>query len=316
MKKIIPLLLTGVSLAVTPSALAAAAVQVSGGASIKYERDTAAGVADETGSVGTITLKGEADLGSGWGAYARVGVQHATNPALADFNVDAYSAGKKTVIGVDQFGFTYQNGGFTYKLGRQDAAVGSMALLYSRPESNLGKHQFVDGISARGISGKTELFAIAAREDNAGGNAENSLYAIRAGYNPSTNLQWGVTLGRYNSDTSTNHWAVDSSYKLGKSAFTAAYTRSSSGVDNRAYGLGWNYELDGKTAVSVTGFRVENNGSMGGQSDFDAGNRGIHYGVSRKINDSVSLELTYKDQKSINLGEKNSKLEVTMSHSF
>lgn len=319
MKKIVAALLAGLSLFMAPAALAADPVQFSGAASIRYERDIDAKV---SGTMSTIKLTGEADLGSGWGFYARLGAQHATEPEVADFNPDAYAADKKTVFGFDQFGFTYKADGLNYKLGRQDVTIGTTALLYSRSDANVGKHFFVDGLTVSGTVGRVDVSAVIAREDNPGDQADNKIYAVRTGFNPTDAWNWGVTLGRYQakrgSDSigSTNHWAVDGTYKFGKSSLTAEYTKSNAADDNKAYAATWNYDFDGKTSVYLTGFRVEDYGDMGQQSDFDNGNRGIHYGVSYKLNDADAVDLVYKDQKIIHGGQDNAIFEATVSHSF
>lgn len=306
----------GFSLSMASVALAAEPVKVSGDISVKYERDTFEGIPSDSGTMYSVKLMGEAELGSDWTLYARLGAQHATNPLFADFNTDAYAADKKTVVALDQFGLIYKADDFTYKLGRQDVAVGATALLYSRPESNIGKKQFVNGITVSGTSGVTDLSLVAAREDNVVGNSNNKLYAIRAGYSPRENLSLGLTLGRYSSEESTNHWAVDGTYKLGKSSLTAEHTKSSSSDSNKAYTMTLNYNFNDKTSTYITGFRVEANGSMGGQSDFDADNHGTFYGISHKMTDAASLEVVYKDQKTIGTGEKNTKFEATINYTF
>lgn len=317
MKKVIALILTGLSLSITQVA-SAEPVKVTGEVSVKYERDTAVGDPTTSGTMSTLKLRAETELGAGWSLYARLGAQYATQPSLADFNTAAevYGADKKAVVTLDQFGLTYKADKLSYKLGRQDAKVGTTALLYSRPDTNIGKKAFVDGLSVSGTTGVIDVSALLAREDNAAGNPKNKVYAIRAGYNPMESLNWGLTLGRYSSDASTNHWAVDGTYKLGKSSLTAEYTKSSSNADNKAYATTLNYGFDAKTAVYITGFRVEANGDMGGQSDFDNGNKGIYYGLTYKLSDTTGLEIVYKDQKVISSGQKNTKLEATFTQTF
>lgn len=61
----------------------------------------------------------------------------------------------------------------------------------------------------------------------------------------------------------TNHWAIDGTYKIGKNTFTAEYTKSTANNAGKAYAARWNYGFDDKTAVQITGFRVEANGDMG-----------------------------------------------------
>lgn len=318
MKKIIATIVAGISLVMTPTAFAADPVKWSGDVSVKYERDTVNQRPDISGTMYTLKLKGETELGAGWSLYARLGAQYATEPTLSDYNFDSfYGADRKSVLALDQFGLTRKVDNVVYKLGRQDLTIGTTALLYSRSETNVGKHFFVDGLTASGTVGNVDLAAVAVQEDNPG-SEDNKIYAIRTGFNPTQNLNWGITLGRYqdSANGSTNHWAVDETYKMGKSTLTSEYTKSNSNSDNKAYAATWNYGFDDKTAAYVTGFRVETNGDMGQQSDFDNDNKGIYYGVTYKLSDDDGLEVAYKDQKFISTGQKNTKLEATFTHSF
>lgn len=317
MKKTVAILLAGMFIAAAPAA--AEPVKLSGDVAIKYQRDTADGDPANSGSLYTLKLMGEADLGAGWSLYARLGAQRATNPLLADFNTAAevYGADKKSVVAIDQFGLNYKTDKLTYKLGRQDVAVGVTTLLYHRPDTNIGKKAFVDGLTVAGTVGVVDIAALAAREDNAAGSFNNKIYAIRAGFNPAESFNWGVTLGSFRGETeSTSHWAADATYKFGKNSLTAEYTRASSNTDNKAYAIVLSHDFDDKTAFAVTGFRVEEFGSMGGQSEFDANNRGIHYTLSHKLSEAAGLELVFKDQKTINGGQKNTSFEATVNYSF
>ncbi|MEN6567376.1 MAG: hypothetical protein ABFC57_13855 [Veillonellales bacterium] len=318
MKKIIATIVAGISLITTPVAFAADSIKWSGDASIKYERDTASGDPTVSGTMYTLKLKGETELGAGWSLYARLGAQYATQPTLSDYNFDTYyGSDRKSVLALDQFGLTHKVDNVVYKLGRQDLTIGTTALLYSRSETNVGKHFFVDGLTASGKVGSVDLSAVIVQEDNTG-SEDNKIYAIRTGFSPTDNLNWGVTLGRYqdSANGSTNHWAMDGTYKLGKSSLTGEYTKSSSNADNKAYAATWNYGFDDKTGAYITGFRVETNGDMGKQSDFDNDNKGIYYGVTYKLSDADGVEVVYKDQKFISSGQKNTKLEATFTHSF
>lgn len=55
---------------------------------------------------------------------------------------------------------------------------------------------------------------------------------------------------------------------------------------------------------------------MGGQSDFDNNNRGIHYKLSRKLGERHGLELVYKDQKSLGDARKNTAFEAALAYTF
>ncbi len=317
MKKLIALVLAGLNISMV-SAAAAEPVKLSGDTSIKYERDTGDDAA--SGTMYSFRLMAEKELGAGWALYARLGGQYATQPSLSDYNTDpaAYGPDKKSVMALDEFGLTYKKNGLVYKLGRQDVTVGTTALLYSRPDTNIGRHGLVDGLAVSGTAGVVELTGLAAREDNPGSAEDNKVYAFRTGYNPTDNLNVGLTLGRYqdNDNGNTNHWAVDGTYKFGKNSLTAEYAKSNSNTDNKAYAIICNHAFDDKAAVYVTGFRVETNGDMGKQSDFDNDNKGVYYGLTYQLNEVDSLEVVYKDQKTISGGQKNTKLEATFSHSF
>ncbi|MEN6566163.1 MAG: porin, partial [Veillonellales bacterium] len=249
MKKIFPIMLMGLMICLTPAAFADP-VQLTGDVLVKYEKDTASGSPDVSGTMSTIRLKATTELGDGWSLYARLGAQHATEPELADYNTAAYRDGKKSVIGLDQFGLTYTRDHMVYKIGRQDATVGTTALLYSRSDSNVGKHYFVDGISAAGKVGAMDISALFAQEDNAGSD-NNRIYAIRTGYSPRDDFNFGLTLGRYHYDggENTNHWAVDGTRSFGKHSLTAEYAKSNSSNENKAYAATWNYNCDAKTAL-------------------------------------------------------------------
>ncbi len=318
-KKVVAMLLAGATLTMTTAAFAE--VKFSGDVSVKYEKDTEDGAADVSGNVTTLKVLGEADLGSNWSFYTRLGAQHVSKVGLGDFKDSlAYDPDKKSVVSLDQFGFVYTDKEFTYKFGRQDVAVGNTALLYSRADSNIGKHNFVDGITASGKSGILDLSAVVAKEDNVSGVGDNRIYAVRAGYSPIENLNYGVTLGRFQSKDSaldsTNHWAVDGTYTLGKSSLGAEYTKSNSDTENKAYATTLNYDFDGKTAAYVTAFRVEANGDMGGQTDFENNARGSHFGVTHQLSDAYNFELVYKKWKEIGTTDKSTSLEATVTYSF
>lgn len=316
MKKMFAALILGSSLAVVPAAFAAP-VELSGDVAVKFHKISDETKPTDSGMVYTLRVLAETELGNGLSAYTRLGVQHARLSSLGDFNTDFYGEDEKAVIELDQFGLKYKKNDLTYKLGRQDVTVGATALLYSRPDSNIGKKAFVDGLSVAGKVGAADLSAVFAKEDNAADDT-NWVYAARAGYDLGNNTNVGVTLGRFRSsaEESTNHWAVDGSYKYAKSTLTAEYTKSSSSNDNKAYAMSWDYDFDGKTSASVTGFKVEQHGDMGGQSDFDNNNRGIHYSIKHSLKDNQEIELTYKNQKALSDGAKNTELEAIMTYTF
>ena len=315
-KKLIALC-TLLNLAFAPVALADP-VELSGELSMKHQRDHTDGESAEHGTVLTLTMDAKAKVSENVFLYTRLGAQNVSNTKLADFISPPYSSDKKTVVALDQFGVIWNQDEVAYKLGRQDVTVGSTALLYSKPSSNIGKNAFADGLSINSTVGSTEIAAFFGKEDNYD-TANNQLYAMRAAYSPNNTWTYGATLARYNNkeaDESTNHWAIDSTYKYGKHNLTAEFTESSINRLNKAYAAAWNYDFDDKVAASITGFRVEEKADMGGNSDFDNGNRGIHYGITYKIDDALSFEGIYKDQKEISSGLKNNSTELTLHYTF
>lgn len=297
----------------------------SGDVSIKYERDTMENSPAIDGLMYSFRLNAEKQLSHGFSLYARLGAQYATQPSLGDFNTDAYDVNKKGVIAIDMFGLTYKKGDFSYKLGRQDLTIGATALLYSRSDTNIGIRNFVDGLTVEGNMRNIALTGVAAQEDNDGA-ADNHLYAIHGTYDVNKRMQVGATLGRYvyadDSGQNTTNGAVDAAYKFKKSTFTAELAKSNADKDNKAYAVTWNYAFNDKTAVYVTAFRVEPYADMGQQSDFDNNNRGFYYGITHQLTKNDSVEVVYKDQKTLRDaddtagGSHNTKIEATITHSF
>lgn len=318
MKKVLAALtLLGTSFALTPIAMAAEPIQWSGDVSLKYEKDTASGEDDRSGFISTFRLKAEADLGSGWALYSRFGAQHTSKAGLSDLNTNEYGEDETFAIALDQFGVKYKTRDWTFNLGRQDVAIGATALLYSRPDTNIGRRAFVDGLTVSGAVNQWELSAVAAREDNAAGYENNKLYAVHADRKLSDRVSAGLTFGRYEAtDDHTDHWALNSTYAYKNTSLTGEWAKSNAGSENKAYALKLEQTINEKTTPYITLFRVEENASMGGQSDFDAGKRGIHYGVVHTLSNKDSLELVYKDQKSISSGNKDTALEITYTRSF
>lgn len=316
MKKVITAIILGSSL-FTASAAIAAPVTITGDTSIKYTREKQDGTDAQSGMAYTLRITGETEIANNLTLFTRLGAQSTGHNLVgSDFNSDAYPD-KHSVMSLDQYGLIFKTDSITYKLGRQNATIGTSALLYSRPDTNIGKDNFVDGLSLAGKAGAIELSALMAREDNVNSD-NNRVYAVRTGYSPSDNLNVGITLGRYQNHTapSTNHWALDGTYKYGKNTWQAELARSNSSSDNNAFVAVWNYDVDDKTAFSVTGFRVEENGDMGGQSDFGNNLRGIHYGVTRTLNNSTDFEFVFKNEKSLADDLKTKTYEATINYTF
>lgn len=323
MNKAIAGLLLGLGVLSAPAY--AADVTWEGDAAVKFEQDTQSGGTKESGLMYSLRLTGIIPMNDHLSLYGRLGAQYATRPALSDYNLDSYGEDRKSVIAIDQFGLNYTNGGFSYKLGRQDLTIGTTALLYSRNSDNVGRHNFVDGLTFTGKAGKVDLAGVFVQEDNEG-SQDNKLIAIHGGYDVSERLNVGATLGRYfyadSEAGNTNHWAVDSTYKVGKNTFTAELAKSNGDGDNKAYAVTWNYDFNDKTSAYITAFRVEPNADMGGQSDFDNNSRGFKYGIAHKLTDRDTVTVDYTNQKTLRDSEDtagglhNTKFEAAVTHTF
>jgi hypothetical protein len=299
------------------TAAAASPLIFTGSGAIKYESDNADSTGTESGTMYTFTLRGEQKISPKFSLFARFGAQYASNPILADFNRPFFFYDSKIEAAVDQFGLIYSTDKLVYTLGRQEAVIGLTGLLYSRPETNVGKTGFVDGLSIRGSIGSVDISVNAAKENNLW-LQNNGLYDIRLGYSLSRNLNMGLTWAQYKyyGADPTNHWAADATANWGKSSLTAEYTQSNLSSANRAYALTWNYGLNEKTALYITNFQVEANGDMGGQSNYDNNNRGFYYGLTHSLSDKLSLEFIYKDQVLLADSSKNTKIELWLKNRF
>ena len=236
---------------------------------------------------------------------------------MGDYDLSVYGVDNKAVAGIDQFGLLYKTDKLELNLGRQDVIVGVTELLYKRDVTNIGNNAFVDGLSLKAKIGAVTVAAIAATEGNIW-LPNNSFYAVRGGYSLSKNTNLGFTLAQYqyyNAERS-QHWDMDGRVMFGKHSVTAEYAQSNCSTANRAYAITWNYKLNEKTALYITNFRVEANGDMGKQSEYDNDNRGFYYGMTHEFKDNLSLDVVYKDQVALAENSNNSKVEVTLKKSF
>lgn len=316
-KTVCAAVLTGTVLLSNQSASLANPIEVSGDFSTKYFTSKVEGEDRDSTLVNTLKINLEVPFNDSASFYTRIGGQSLGKNLddLKDFNTDAYED-KRSVIAFDQFGFNIHASDFDFKLGRQDATIGQTALLYSRSDSNIGKHNFVDGLSFSGKAGSVDLSGIIAKEDNA--DEDNKLQSIRFGQTVNDVFTYGATLAQYqpHDGDNTKHWALDAAYTSGPHTFFAEYTKSNADAFNTAYAFGWDYAFNDRTNFTITRFKVNENGDMGGQSDFDNGNKGTHYTLAHQLDETVALELVYKDQKEISTSTKNTSLEASVIFAF
>lgn len=300
-----------------PSFVFAAPPEFSGNAVIHFDSLHAAGSPVKSGTAYSLTLRGEQILDPDFSLFLRVGAQYAGNPAFADFKPGDSHQDRKTALDIDQFGLIYNRGSLKYVLGRQSASVGVTCLLYNRSDDNIGRNAFVDGFSVAGTIGRFDLSAIVAQE-NSIWRKSSRLYAFHGGSKLSRELSVGLTIAGYRDINagSSSHWAADAAWTRGRHTFTAEFSRSDRKTANQAHALKWTYDFDKKTSLQVTSFRVEANGDMGGQSDFDNNNRGFHFGIVHAVSDKLTLEAIYKDQVALTDRTKNDKMELWLRYSF
>ena len=104
----------------------ASPLRVTGDFSTTYEKDSYSDQPTISGLTNTLRLQFEKDLSPNWSAYARLGCEYTSQPALADFNTanDAYGPERQAVAALDQFGLIYKTPNLTCKIGRQEASIG------------------------------------------------------------------------------------------------------------------------------------------------------------------------------------------------
>ena len=314
MKKKILMAAIAAMIAMPTTAALAAPVQMDGELEMQYSQDNAT---KKDGGRFTLKLNAKTNVAKNLDFYGRFAAQGITEQEFRnDFRIDAgaYSKDTKSMAEVDQFGFLYSNAGVNYKLGRQGGTIGATALLYST-EGYVGRDMMADGITIKAKSGVTDLSVTALKEVY---GDSNKAYAVSGSYKPAKDWTLGATLARYDQvQRDRNYWAVNTGYELGKANFTAEYAKSNSGDANKAYDLGVSYAFDKKLSASATYYRVENNGDMGGWTDFDPNMKGFYYGLNYKPDAKTAFKLLFKDIEQIdNSAVKSKQFRATISYLF
>lgn len=301
-------------IAMPATAALAAPVQMDGEIEMQYSQDNAT---KKDGGRFTLKLNAKTNVAKNLDFYGRFAAQGITEQEFRnDFRIapGAYSKDTKSMAEVDQFGFLYNNAGVNYKLGRQGGTIGGTALLYST-EGYVGRDMMADGITVKAKSGVTDLSVTALKEVY---GDSNKAYAVSGSYKPAKDWTLGATLARYDAAaTDRNYWAVNTAYEMGKATFAAEYAKSNAGDANKAYDLGVSYAFDKKLSASATYYRVENNGDMGGWTDFDPNMKGFYYGLNYKPDSKTAFKFLFKDIEQIdNSAVKSKQFRATISYLF
>ena len=297
-------------------AMAAEPVQLDGSLKAEYRHNTADGEEHKTGVRYTFKLNALSKLDDHFDLYARLAAQ-AVNHRY-DIGTD-YNADKRIEGGVDLYGFIYKNADVSYKIGRQTVTIGETALLYNN-DGYIGQNKFADGVTAVAKSGVTDIKVLAVQEDNYSNGNDNKLYAVQASYKPAEDWKVGAVLARYNREDAaqkdTTHWAVNAGYTFGKAGLVGEVTKSNADANDVAHVVGVNYAFDSKNSAYVHSFRVEQNGDIGGMTDYDPAAKGMYYGFSHKINDATTASLFYKDIESLVNGHQSDSFRVGLTYTF
>lgn len=314
MKKKLLMAAIAAMIAMPTTAALAAPVQLDGELEMQYSQDNAT---KKDGGRFTMKLNAKTNIAKNLDLYGRFAAQGITEQEFRnDFRIapGAYSKDTKSMAEIDQFGFLYSNAGVNYKLGRQGGTIGATALLYST-EGYVGRDIMADGITIKAKSGVTDLSVTALKEVY---GDSNKAYAVSGSYKPAKDWTLGATLARYDAAAvDRNYWAVNTGYEVGKANFTAEYAKSNAGDANKAYDLGVSYAFDKKLSASATYYRVENNGDMGGWTDFDPNMKGFYYGLNYKPDAKTAFKLLFKDIEQIdNSAVKSKQFRATISYLF
>lgn len=278
------------------------------------------------GARATFKLNALAALDAKTDLYARIAGQALTADHTGnDFYTTKYG---NSVVSLDRFGFIFKEDNATFKVGRQGANIGATALLYST-EGKVGQYQgTLDGVSGSVKTGATDISFLAGKAKigyDDGAIEDNNLYAIHAGYNPTSKLTVGATYATFDpkeaGEDTTKHWAVDASYALGKANLFGEYTKSDVDTNNKAYAIGTGYTFDAKNSFSVIYSNVELNGDINGYTDFDPNGKGLYYSYNHKLSKDTTLNVFYKDMKTVNddndpAGTKYNSFRTTVNYKF
>lgn len=302
-------------------ALAAPVVEIDGSAEVKYEWDRYEHADNDEGALNTFILNAKTAVSDNVDFYTRLAVQRyhgfSGDDGYPDFNTKDGS--RKSTATIDRFGFILKDDNVTYNLGRQDADLGPNLLLYTT-SGNIGSSATLfDGLTTSATLGATELNLLAGQETD----TENKLYALHAAYNPTDAWVIGGTLARYDYDgvsaggkDKTNHWGIDTAYTYGSTTYFAEYAKSNEDVENKAFLVGVTHELDDRNSIGLTYAKVEALGDINGNTDFDAGLKGLYFSFDHKLSEKTTLNLSYKDLKEIGGSEKQRAIETTVTYAF
>ncbi|MBP2645929.1 MAG: hypothetical protein H6Q75_1369 [Firmicutes bacterium] len=313
MKRMITVALASMMLLTFSTAMAASpSVNFDGSVLTQYRWDDA-GANSLTGGKIFLRLNANAQISDDVSLYTRFAAEGLTGDKIGnDFDKGYYSNSSATTI--DRWGIIIKGKDFTYKVGRQDGALGQ-GLIYDSTGYMGINEAALDGLIAWGKSGDTNLTFVVTKVWAASGPTLPA-YAIDASSSPAKGWKWGGTLARLGGDVDTNYWAINTAYTDGKATFGGEYGQSNNASQNKGYALSVNHSFDNKNSAYLIYSRVEANASMAGFTAYDSNGKGIYYGLDHKITKDSTISLFYKDMKTVDTGEKSTSLRTTFTYKF
>ena len=309
------LLTTGVAMAASASD-----IKLDGDLKVHYRWNTAAGDPDYEGGKVWFRLNATAPLSDNVDVYTRLSMQTVggdlvggTTPG-ADFDTSYGKYNNDGLTVIDRLGFVVKSNDWKYTIGRQGVTLGPTALLYSTEGYTGINMGAIDGVVATGKSGATNLKVVVGKQWSDGKDYDNKVYAVEASYSPAKDWTVGAVVGKVKFDQgeaadlladygidkkSSNHWAVNAGYTLGKANFAAEYGKSNFDELNTAYAAVVNYAFDTKHSAYVNYSKINVAGDMVYATDWDNNGKGIGIGYDYKLRQDTTFSLFYKDMKTI-----------------
>lgn len=298
----------------------AAPVDLDGSVSIHYRANTHDGDPNTSDNKLTFKLNASTALSDNVDLFARLSAQKVSsirNTGLEDF----VPHDKRENTSIDRFGFLIKNGDTSYKIGRQDIALGANETLYSSG-SYVGTDTAADGLVVNSKSGVVDLKGVIAKEKYSTAAYNNKIYGLQASYKPSDAVTLGATLARYNqASTDTNYWAVNTGYEFSKKAnVMAEYAKSNASDENQAYNIAFNYAFDDKVSAYIINHKTETNATMTSDAEewtaFDRGQKGFYYGVDYKVSKVSTFNFFYKNNRMLNDNTTKTSFRTTLTYNF
>ncbi|WP_312420576.1 porin [Anaerospora hongkongensis] len=299
-------------------------VEFNGGISYQFRQNTKDGADDATGTRFNFILNGTApEVSKNIDLYFRIAGQRTNGiDGWRDFEVKNENVSDTSVFALDQFGFNYKNAGWNYKVGRQTSFIGATGILYDDTAA-FGKHIFGDGITITGQTGAVDVKLSAVEFDFLNG-ANPKLYSASASYKANKDLTVGGTFAKETGiGDDLNIWTVNAGYNINdRLNVYGEYAKSNADHYDTAYAIGGSYNLDKKNTLWAVYSRVEEGASFYSQptdnqsSTFDAGGKGMYYGVDHKFDKTTSLSFFYKDMTNIDKGTDSTSFRTTVSYKF